>query len=252
MRRRLSGRRGVARGAFSSFLSRLFFSFIASAAGARRSPQAALRRRRGRRRHTQQRSLGRRWRLRRRWQSRRRWAPSHEGGRRRAAEGGAAGFPGVEAGGGRASGTGRIAGARGGASGPSCTGVVCCFYLTPGSRRERERDVRGVGPPVVTKLKHWGSFRAESEMSIYIIQGDPWRPVVEPVENVRASGATSTSGRASGPEQRGRVEAMSLGHAIIELLGDAAILTSEVVRIVRRCRPKKVRQRGKGNESEDG
>ena len=80
----------------------------------------------------------------------------------------------------------------------------------------------------------------------------PRRPVVEPVENVRASGATSMGGRASGPEQRGRVEAKSLGHVIIELLGDAAILTSEVVRIVRRCRPKKVRQRGKGNESEDG
>ena len=77
--------------------------------------------------------------------------------------------------------------------------------------------------------------------------------MVEPVENVRASGATSTGGRASGPEQRRRVEAKSLGHVmIIELLGDAAVLTSEVVRIVRRCRPKKVRQRGKENESEDG
>ena len=62
------------------------------------------------------------------------------------------------------------------------------------------------------------------------------------------------------PEQPQRVavrqglskEEESLGHVIIELLGDAAILTSEVVRIVRRCRPKKVRQRGKGNESEDG
>ena len=90
----------------------------------------------------------------------------------------------------------------------------------------------------MTKLKHLGSPRAESEIPIYIIQGDPWRPVVEPVEIVRASGATSTGGRAPGPEQRGRVEAMSLGHVIIELLGDAAILTSGVVRIVRRCRPK--------------
>ena len=58
--------------------------------------------------------------------------------------------------------------------------------------------------------------------------------------------------RFTGPEQRGRVEAKSLGHVIIELSGDAAILTSEVVRVVRRFRPKKVRQRGKGNESEDG
>jgi len=48
------------------------------------------------------------------------------------------------------------------------------------------------------------------------------------------------------------VEAKSLGHVTIELLRDAAILTSEVVRVARRCRPKKVRQRGKGNESEDG
>ena len=58
--------------------------------------------------------------------------------------------------------------------------------------------------------------------------------------------------RFTGPEQRGRVEAKSLGHVIIELSGDAAILTSEVVRVARRCRPKKVRQKGKGNESEDG
>ena len=43
--------------------------------------------------------------------------------------------------------------------------------------------------------------------------------------------------RFTGPEQRGRVEAKSLGHVIIELSGDAAILTSEVVRVARRCRP---------------
>ena len=75
--------------------------------------------------------------------------------------------------------------------------------------------------------------------------------MVEPVKRacIRSS---STGGRASGPEQTGRVKAKSLGHVIRELLGDAAIVTSEVVRVVRRCRPKKVRQRGKGNESEDG
>ena len=48
------------------------------------------------------------------------------------------------------------------------------------------------------------------------------------------------------------MEAKSLGHVTIELLRDAAILTSEVVRVARRCRPKKVRQRGKGNDSKDG
>ena len=78
-------------------------------------------------------------------------------------------------------------------------------------------------------------------------RGDPWlNPLKTCVHPVHLNGWPCVSG----PEQRGRVKA--LGHVIIELLGDAAILTSEVVRIVRRCRPKKVRQSGKGNESEDG
>ena len=57
-------------------------------------------------------------------------------------------------------------------------------------RSVKRTQVESLGQP---RLGRW----AESEMSIYIIQGDPWRPVVDPVENVRASGATSTGGRAS-------------------------------------------------------
>ena len=48
----------------------------------------------------------------------------------------------------------------------------------------------------------------------YVIQGDPWRPVFEPVKRTCIP-SSSTGGRASGPEQRGRVEAKSLGHVII-------------------------------------